>query len=114
MVGVLSDRDIGALGSMRQVETVEDVMSQPALTSSPDTTLREAANLLRGRTIGCLPVVENGRTVGIVTTTDLLELIGAGVERPIAKKRRRVLKERGPRHLRVVGRGRTVRLPPPR
>ena len=35
IVGVLSDRDIGALGSMRQVETVEDVMSRPALTSSP-------------------------------------------------------------------------------
>jgi acetoin utilization protein AcuB len=89
-------------------------MSRPALTSSPDTTLRQAANVLRGRTIGCLPVVEDGRIVGIVTATDLLELIGAGIERPVPKARRRVLKERGPRHRPVVGRGRTVRLPAPR
>jgi acetoin utilization protein AcuB len=114
IVGVLSDRDIAALGSMRQVETVEDVMSQPVLASSPDTTLRQAANLLRGRTIGCLPVVEEGKIVGIVTATDLLELLGAGMDRPNPKTRRRVLKERGPRHLPVVGRGRTVRLPAPR
>jgi acetoin utilization protein AcuB len=114
IVGVLSDRDIAALGSMRVVETVEDVMSRPVLTSSPDTTLREAANLLRGRAIGCLPVVDRGRTVGIVTATDLLELIGAGTERPVPKTRRRVAKERGPRHLPVVGRGRTVRFLTPR
>jgi acetoin utilization protein AcuB len=114
IVGVLSDRDVAGMGSLRQVETVEDVMTSPAITSSPDFTVRQAANLLRGRTMGCLPIVEAGKIVGIVTTTDLLELIGAGIERPVAKTRRWVLKDRGPRHRPVAGRGRTVRVPAPR
>ena len=114
IVGVLSDRDVAGVGSPRQVETVEDVMTSPALSCSPDLTLRKAANLLRGRTMGCLPVVEDGKIVGIVTTTDLLETIGEGVERPVQKTRRWILKDRGPRRKAVAGRGRTVRIPAPR
>jgi acetoin utilization protein AcuB len=114
IVGVVSDRDVAGLGSFRHVEKVQDVMSRPALTCSPDMTVRQAANLMRGRTIGCLPVVEDGRIAGIVTTTDLLELIGAGAERPVAKIRRWVMKDRGPERKSVAGRGRTVRLPAPR
>jgi acetoin utilization protein AcuB len=114
IVGVLSDRDVAGAGSPRQVETVEDVMTSPALSCSPDLTLRKAANLLRGRTKGCLPVVEDGKIVGIVTTTDLLELVGAGVERPVPKTRRWILKDRGPRRKPFAGRGRTVRVSPPR
>ena len=114
VLGVLSDRDVASLGAMGLVETVDYVMSEPVVTASPDTTVRQAANLLRGRTIGCLPVVENGKVVGIVTATDLLELIGEGIERPIPRPRRRVLKARGPRPLPAAGRGRTDRLPAPR
>ena len=58
---------------------------------------RQAANLLRGRTIGCLPIVEDGKAVGIVTTTDLLELIGRGSERPVQRVDRWILRGRGPR-----------------
>jgi acetoin utilization protein AcuB len=114
IVGVLSDRDLAAMGSLRQVETVEDAMTSPAITGSPDLTLRQAANLLRGRTMGCLPILEDGKIVGIVTTTDLLELIGRGVERPVPKTRRWILKDRGPRRRAVTGRGRTVRVSGPR
>ncbi|HET7451198.1 MAG TPA: CBS domain-containing protein, partial [Thermoanaerobaculia bacterium] len=52
---------------------------------------------LRGRSIGSLPVLESEKLVGIVTTTDLLTLIGKGAERPIAKPPRWVMKGRGPR-----------------
>jgi CBS domain-containing protein len=45
-------------------------------------TVRKAANLMRGRPIGCLPVIERGRLVGVVTVTDLLALLGHGIERP--------------------------------
>jgi len=114
VVGVLSDRDLAGMGSLRQVETVKDVMSSPAVSCSPDLTVRQAANLLRGRTMGCLPILEDGKIVGIVTTTDLLETIGAGIERPVPKTRRWILKDRGPRRKSVAGRGRTVRMPAPR
>ena len=40
-----------------------------------------AANLMRGRTIGCVPVVEGRRLVGIVTASDLLQLLGRGIDR---------------------------------
>lgn len=113
VVGVVSDRDL-APGSARGTRTVEDVMTSPALTCGPHTTLREAANLLRGRTIGCLPVIEEGRVAGIITTTDLLELIGSEIERPAAKTRRWVAKKKGPQGKPAAGRGRTVRLPAPR
>jgi predicted transcriptional regulator len=110
---VEQDRDLAA-GSPRTPRTVEDVMTSPAVICSPHTTLREAANLLRGRTIDCLPVVEKGRVAGIVTTTDLLELIGSDLERPEAKTRRWVKKRKGPQGKPVAGRGRTVRHPAPR
>lgn len=51
-------------------------MVREVATASPETTIRQAANMLRGRTIGCLPVVEDSKLVGIVTVTDLLDLVG--------------------------------------
>jgi acetoin utilization protein AcuB len=94
VAGVLSQRDIATVAS-RAGRTVEDVMSSPAVTAEPDTTVRHAANLLRGRTLGCLPVLEREKLVGIVTITDLLELIGRGAERPAPRPGRRLLERRG-------------------
>jgi acetoin utilization protein AcuB len=96
-VGIVSDRDLDGVGSLRRVEAVEDVMSRPIVSATPEMTVRDAADLLRGRTIGCLPVVDGGRMVGIVTTTDLLELIGSEVERPVRPTGRR---RRGPTPMR--------------
>jgi acetoin utilization protein AcuB len=103
VVGVVSERDLKSLGSPRRVQAIEDVMVSPAITAAPEMTLRKAANLLRGRTIGCLPVMQDDELVGIITTTDLLELIGRGAERPTAKGQRWVMKGRGPRRKSVVG-----------
>ena len=103
VVGVVSTRDLKSLGSPRRAQAVEDIMVSPAVTAAPEMTLRKAANLLRGRTIGCLPVMQDHELVGIVTTTDLLELVGRGVERPTTKGKRWVMKGRGPRRKSVVG-----------
>ncbi len=103
VVGVVSNHDLESLGSSRQVQTVADVMTSPAVIAAPEMTLRKAANLLRGRTIGCLPVMDEGKLVGILTITDLLELIGRGVDRPAKKGKRWILKGRGPRRKSVVG-----------
>jgi CBS domain-containing protein len=96
VVGILSERDLGgkALTDGKGIR-VGDVMTTAVITAAPDTTIRQAANLLRGRTIGCLVVTEGAKPVGIVTTTDLLELIGRGVERPIERSTRWTLRSRG-------------------
>jgi len=103
LAGIVSDRDMGSVDPA-SAPNVEQVMTAPAVSATPDMTVRKAANLLRGRSIGCLPVVEEGDLVGIVTTTDLLERIGRGAERPISRGKRWILKGRGPRRKSVVGR----------
>jgi acetoin utilization protein AcuB len=80
VVGVLSERDLHALDpKLRAEKSVRELMVENPVTVSPQTTLREAANLLRGNAIGCLPVLEDGKLAGIVTTTDLLEQLGRGL-----------------------------------
>ena len=97
-VGVLSDRDAGGSrgAAVRMNHTVADLMTEPAIVANPVMTVRQAANVMRGRSIGCLVVVESGRAVGIVTVSDLLELVGRGLDRGAAKTRRWTLKHRTP------------------
>jgi len=54
---------------------VKEVMKGDPLTTTPETPLIEAAQILMERKIGCLPVVENGRLVGIVTEADFVALV---------------------------------------
>jgi acetoin utilization protein AcuB len=104
VIGLLSDRDLGSVGGLglRQNRAVGDLMTRHVVTARPTTTVREAANLMRGRSIGCLPVIQKDRLVGIVTVSDLLMLIGRGAERGIAPSRRWTLKSRGARGQGVV------------
>jgi CBS domain-containing protein len=94
VVGVLSDRDLGGPNGarVRSGRSVADLMTPRVATATPETTVRQAANMLRGYVIGCLPVLEGKRLVGIVTITDLLDLIGRGVERPIRSPNRKTMK----------------------
>ena len=97
VVGILSDRDLGGSRgtSRRRNRTVADLMSTGVATARPETTIRQAANRLRGRTIGCLPVLKGRKLVGIITVSDLLELIGQGLDRKTqASKRTRKAKRR--------------------
>jgi len=77
VVGVLSERDIFRRGSAvgaRQAacDSVERVLSVPALTIDPDKPLVSAMWLMAGRKLGCLPVVGPQGLVGIITTTDVV------------------------------------------
>lgn len=85
IVGVLSARDVSPQGRQPRIPdsvTVEDLMSSPVVTIERGETVRKAANLMQGRTIGCLPVTDNGKLVGIITLADLLRLLGSGADRP--------------------------------
>jgi len=89
VIGILSDRDAGsrAGASVRTGRTVADLMTTHAVTLTPEDSVRKAANLMRGRTIGCVAVTHRGRLVGIVTISDLLDLFGRGVDRPVPGQR---------------------------
>lgn len=84
IVGLLSARDFAPIKTRRarELHRVADLMTQKVVTASPATPIRRAANIMRGRAIGCLVVVnEGGHIVGIVTAADLLNLMDRGVKR---------------------------------
>ena len=88
LVGIVTDRDLrrAAPSSKSPLTThereefmdelkVAEVMSRKLITASPTTTVREAAKVMVHEKIGCLPVVDGHTLVGIVTQTDLLEIL---------------------------------------
>jgi CBS domain-containing protein len=62
---------------LKQV-VVKEAMSSEIQTTAPDTPVADAARLMIERKIGCLPVIENGKLVGIVTETDFVRLVSEG------------------------------------
>lgn len=94
LIGVLSERDLGGSNGaqVRRGRTVRDLMTEQAASAKPTTTLRQAANMMSGRLIGSLPVVEDGRVVGIVTATDVLQELGRGSTRPTVRAKRRSMR----------------------
>jgi CBS domain-containing protein len=98
VVGVLSDRDAGGVrgAAVRANRAVSDLMTAPAVTIEPTATVRRAASVMRGRSIGCLVVLQAGRVKGIVTVSDLLDLVGQGIERTVTTTERRIMKHRTP------------------
>jgi len=88
LVGIVTDRDVRDAypSSLRlfygkdidefgDSHTVEEVMTYNVVVISPQTSLREAAQRLRRQRFGALPVVENGKLVGIITRSDLLDAL---------------------------------------
>lgn len=111
VTGVISASDLGGKHGevVRARRRVSDLMTEKLIVAQLETTVREAANLMRGHAVNCLPVFDGrGRLKGMVTVVDLLELIGRGTERPTKAAPRAVLKSRGvvPRQATVQGRTR--------
>ena len=52
--------------------SIKDMMIKNPLTANPKTTILEVSKLLASKEFHSLPVVEDGKLVGIITTTDLL------------------------------------------
>jgi len=107
VAGVISASDLGGRQGeqLRARKRVGDLMVEKVVAAQPETTVREAANLMRGHGVNCLPVFDaRDHLKGIVTVIDLLELLGRGVERPTLPATRAILKNRG-----VVPRQATVK-----
>ena len=85
LVGVVSERDLlrASLSNLTefgneqrraflQVVEIKRVMSTPPVIIGPDASIKEAALMMAERKIGCLPVVDEGRLLGMLTETDVL------------------------------------------
>jgi len=81
IVGLVSARDLPRARAPRDERVVRDVMSLNVATIDENETVRRAANVMRGRNIGCLVATQGGRIAGIVTVSDLLDLLGKGAGR---------------------------------
>ena len=89
LVGILSHRDLlsAAISTLavgisnveraqRMASTdVRKIMKQPIAVIAPGDSVQQAAHQLLSRKIGCLPVIEDDKLVGIVTAADLLRLV---------------------------------------
>ena len=55
--------------------TAREIMSQPAVTITPDATIAELAELMVDRRMNPLPVVDDERLVGIISRSDIVRLM---------------------------------------
>jgi len=90
LIGIVTDRDLRLATSrlakrpFDPTSEVREIMSHPVETTNPSDPVEVATQLMRELKIGCLPVVEDLRLVGIVTNADLLDamLLLTGVHKP--------------------------------
>ncbi|MBP7470101.1 MAG: CBS domain-containing protein [Flavobacterium sp.] len=71
----VDDNDDVVDASVYNLFTVEQVMAKKLVTISPDTTIRETAEILSTKEFHALPVCLGDLLVGIVTTTDLIKYL---------------------------------------
>ena len=100
LVGIVSDRDLKrAMASpatslerhelryLLDTVTVDEIMTRAVITVGPMFPIEEAARIMVKEKVSALPVTEQGRLVGIVTETDVLELFvrGMGAGQPSSR-----------------------------
>jgi acetoin utilization protein AcuB len=98
LVGIVTDRDVrdampGVLAAARTAATqrshmtreeepvVESVMTADVLTLEPTDSMVAAAQVMRRERFGSIPIVTDGRLVGIITRSDILDAFVAMSER---------------------------------
>lgn len=87
LVGILTEKDlvrvspspattlsIWEINSLLSRLKVEQVMTREVVSADPQMPVEDAARIMADKDIGCLPVVETGRLVGIITESDLFKL----------------------------------------
>jgi acetoin utilization protein AcuB len=88
LVGILSDRDLkqywaspattlskNELNYLIQQVIVEMIMIKAVITISPETTVERAALIMQENDINALPVMENNQLVGIITSSDVMDVL---------------------------------------
>ena len=88
LVGIISQRDLfkASLASVLDDDydknrehlksiKIKEIMVKDVISVPPDMSLQEAGRILLKEKIGCLPVVENDKLIGLLTETDLLSFL---------------------------------------
>ncbi|MEM4259370.1 MAG: CBS domain-containing protein [Candidatus Pacearchaeota archaeon] len=68
--GIVTERDL--IKNFGKHEKISQIMSTKVITIGPDESLDQAAEVMRERKIKRLPVVNEGKLVGIITLTDIM------------------------------------------
>lgn len=82
-VGIVTDRDFSvkvAAHAYQITEPVKQIMSSPLFSVNSDEPVRIAADLMHERKIRKLPVIDDGKVVGIITATDIVNLLVVSVD----------------------------------
>jgi len=77
LVGLVSYRSLLRLmaeGGMTEEVPVKKVMERDPISVSPETSSLDAIEIMRDRSVSCLPVVKDGKLVGLVTERDFMPI----------------------------------------
>ncbi len=75
LVGIITERDLRQHIGYLDATRVDGAMSAAPMTVPPRSSVQDAARLLLQHKVGGLPVVEDGKLLGIMTTSDLLKAL---------------------------------------
>lgn len=88
LVGVITEKDIARclpspattlskheMISLTSKMIVSNAMTKKVITTTLDTTVEEAVMLMRSADIGCLPIIEQDKVVGIITESNVFEAL---------------------------------------
>lgn len=82
-VGIVTDRDFAvkvAAHAYPITTPIKQIMSSPLLSINSDETVRTAADLMHDRKIRKLPVIDDDHVIGIITATDIVNLLAMCAE----------------------------------
>lgn len=82
-VGIVTDRDFAvkvASHAYQISEPIKLIMSSPLVSINSDESVRSAADLMHDRKIRKLPVIKEGEVIGIITASDIVNLLAVCVE----------------------------------
>jgi acetoin utilization protein AcuB len=75
LVGIITERDLRSHSGYLDATKVNGAMTPAPMTVPSHSSVQDAARLMLEHKVGGMPVVDNDRLVGVVTTSDLLRAL---------------------------------------